>query len=131
MDDHIGERITDLSRSVQVGFERQERANDRIEAKFDKVVTQSEFSATVRRLELQDSNIEEKVDRGLADIRSEMVSGLAQVREDVAEGFGRISEEGRARITKTRWLIATGVAALGAVNAIVFNVIGAIFRQSW
>ena len=128
MDEHLGERITDLARDVRVGFERQERSNDRIEAKFDKMVTQSEFNATVQRLDGQDRTIEEKVDRGLEDIRKEMHTGLDRVSNQVAEGFEAAAESNKARTSKTRWLIGASVAALGLINAVIFNIVSLLVR---
>jgi len=128
VDEHIDERITDLVRDVRSGFERQERANDRIEAKFDKMVTQSEFSATVQRLDGQDKTIEEKVDKGLDDLRNEMSSGLARVSGEVKAGFKATADADKARTTKTRWLIGAGVAGLGVVNAVIFNIVGLFLR---
>ena len=128
MDEHIGDRITDLVRDVRAGFERQERANDRIEAKFDKMVTQSEFKATVQRLDGQDKTIEEKVDRGLEDIRKEMHAGLERVSSQVTEGFEAAAESDKARTAKTRWLIGAAVAALGVVNAVIFNIVSLFVR---
>ena len=139
VDEHIGERITDLVRDVRAGFERQERSNDRIESKFDKMVTQSEFNATIQRLDGQDKTIEEKVDKGLDALRDEMGSGLESLRTElsgsvervsykVTKGFDEAAEETRSRTTKTRWIIGAGIAALGAVNAVIFNIIGLIFR---
>ena len=128
VDEHIGDRITDLVRDVRAGFERQERANDRIEAKFDKMVTQSEFKATVQRLDGQDKTIEEKVDRGLEDIRKEMHAGLERVSSQVTEGFEAAAESDKARTAKTRWLIGAAVAALGVVNAVIFNIVSLFVR---
>lgn len=128
VDEHIGDRITDLVRDVRAGFERQERSNDRIEAKFDKMVTQSEFNATVQRLDGQDKTIEEKVDRGLEDIRKEMHSGLDRVSNQVTEGFEAAAESDKARTAKTRWLIGAAVAALGVVNAVIFNIVSLFIR---
>lgn len=128
MDEHIGERITDLVRDVRAGFERQERSNDRIEAKFDKMVTQSEFKATVQRLDGQDKTIEEKVDRGLEDIRKEMHTGLDRVSSQVADGFEAAAESDKARTAKTRWLIGAAVAALGVINAVIFNIVSIFIR---
>lgn len=128
MDEHIGDRITDLVRDVRAGFERQERSNDRIEAKFDKMVTQSEFNATVQRLDGQDKTIEEKVDRGLEDIRKEMHTGLDRVSSQVTEGFEAAARSDKARTSKTRWLIGAAVAALGVINAVIFNIVSLFIR---
>lgn len=128
VDEHIGDRITDLVRDVRAGFERQERANDRIEAKFDKMVTQSEFNATVQRLDGQDKTIEEKVDRGLEDIRKEMHTGLDRVSSQVTDGFESAAESDKARTAKTRWLIGAAVAALGVINAVIFNLVSLFIR---
>lgn len=128
VDEHIGDRITDLVRDVRAGFERQERSNDRIEAKFDKMVTQSEFNATVQRLDGQDKTIEEKVDRGLDDIRKEMHTGLDRVSSQVTEGFEAAAESDKARTAKTRWLIGAAVAALGVINAVIFNFVSLFIR---
>lgn len=128
VDEHIGERITDLVRDVRAGFERQERSNDRIEAKFDKMVTQSEFNATVQRLDGQDKTIEEKVDRGLDDIRQEMHAGLSRVSDQVTEGFKAAAASDKARTAKTRWLIGAAVAALGVINAVIFNIVSLFVR---
>ena len=128
VDEHIGERITDLVRDVRAGFERQERANDRIEIKFDKMVTQSEFNATVQRLDGQDKTIEEKVDKGLDDLRNEMSSGLTRVSGEVKAGFEATAAADKARTAKTRWLIGAGVAGLGVVNAVIFNIVGLFLR---
>lgn len=128
MDEHIGDRITDLVRDVRAGFERQERSNDRIESKFDKMVTQSEFNATVQRLDGQDKTIEEKVDRGLEDIRKEMHTGLERVSSQVTEGFESAAESDKARTAKTRWLIGAAVAALGVINAVIFNLVSLFIR---
>lgn len=128
VDEHIGDRITDLVRDVRAGFERQERSNDRIEAKFDKMVTQSEFNATVQRLDGQDKTIEEKVDRGLEDIRKEMHTGLERVSSQVTDGFEAAAESDKARTAKTRWLIGAAVAALGVINAVIFNIVSLFIR---
>ena len=128
MDEHIGDRITDLVRDVRAGFERQERSNDRIESKFDKMVTQSEFTATVQRLDGQDKTIEEKVDRGLEDIRKEMHNGLERVSSQVTEGFEAAAESDKSRTLKTRWLVGAAVAALGVINAVIFNIVSLFIR---
>lgn len=129
MDDHIGDRISDLSRAVSDGFGRIERDNQRIEQRFDKMVTQSEFSATVQRLDGQDKTIEEKVDKGLDDLRGEMASGLTRVTDEVKAGFKATADADKARTTKTRWLIGAGVAGLGMINAVIFNILGLFIRS--
>ena len=128
VDDHIGDRISDLSRAVSDGFGRIEWDNQRIEQRFDKMVTQSEFNATVQRLDGQDKTIEEKVDKGLDELRNEMSSGLTRVSGEVKAGFKATADADKARTTKTRWLIGAGVAGLGVVNAVIFNIIGLFLR---
>lgn len=140
VDEHIGERITDLVRDVRAGFERQERSNDRIETKFDKMVTQSEFSATVQRLDGQDKTIEEKVDRGLEDLRDEVDRGLDGVRKEMHDGLSRVStqvesgfaaaaEQTKERNAKNRWFWGAAIAGLGVINAVVFNLVAILVKN--
>lgn len=139
VDDHIGDRISDLSRAVSDGFSRTERDSVRIERSLEKLVTQSEFNATVQRLETKDSAIEEKVDVGLASlkedvnaslkgIRSDMEDGLSRVSGEVTNGFAASAAQTKDRNSKNRWLWGAGITAIGLVNAIVFNVIGIMLK---
>ncbi len=115
------DRISDLVDDVRSGFERQERANDRIEANFDKMVTYSEFAATVQRLEVRDASIEDKLDSGLLDLRSQMFAGLARVSDEVSVGFERNERFNAARSVKNRWLVSSLIAGVGVLNAFLFG----------
>jgi hypothetical protein len=123
----ISDRVSDLVSDVRAGFERQERANVRIEANFDRMVTHSEFVATVQRLEARDSSIEDRLEAGLVDLRAQMSVGLSRVSGEVSDGFERTERIAAARSVKNRWLVSSLIGFAGLLNVLVFNFLDRFF----
>lgn len=117
VDDHIGERISDLSRAVTGGFERSERAFERVERTFDKMVTKSEFDATISTVNLRIDATETRVDTGMAALASDMKAGFASIASTNSENKIR-----------NRWIVGTCLALIATLSTIAFNLLQVVIK---
>lgn len=116
-DELIVNQLKMVHAEVKDGFGRQERHNDKLDARFESMVTKAEFRSEVRRLDAEHGHLRDSVTKGLEASRKEM-----------REGFQRIHDEDKSRTTKTRWFTGTLLTCAGLVSGLVFNIISSLSR---
>ena len=129
VDDHIGERISDLSRAVTGGFERSERAFERVERTFDKMVTKSEFDATIQNVNTRIDNTDSNLESGIQAVEAKMEAGLAVVSSDLSAGFAAIAASASERNIRNRWLWGTALGIIALLSGIAFDTISAVLPK--
>lgn len=116
-DSAIIREIQNMREDMGHRFDGIDKRIERVEDKFEKVVTRDLFDSTVKRLDLQDANIE-----------TNMRAGFDSVRDDMNEGFRGAREAGKERTVKNRWLMGVALTCAGVISAIVFGVLSIVFN---
>ena len=80
MDAALGRSIDALRGEVTRGF-------DRVENHISDMVTKGQFDATVARLDAQDKNLDDKLDRSIDTLRDELTSSASKTRQVVTWGL--------------------------------------------
>lgn len=100
-DSAIVREIQGLRGEMTRGFDGMDNRIDRIEAKFDKVVTQAELVAVVARLDLKDTSLESSINNG----------------------FTSLKEADKERNTKNRWFWTLIVACVSVISGVTFGIV--------
>lgn len=111
-DSAIVRELQGLRGEMTRGFDSVDNRIDRIETKFDKVVTQAEFGAVVARLDLKDTALE-----------GAMNSGFNSVNIKVGTVVSEIKEADKERNVKNRWFWGLIVSCAGIISGVVFGII--------
>lgn len=114
-DSAIIREIQNLREDMGRRFDDVDKRIDKVEGTFEKVVTRDLFDSTVKRLEIQDENIQ-------ANMRASMES----VRGDMNKGFEEVKAGGRERTTKNRWLMGAALTGAGVISAVTFGILSII-----
>lgn len=112
-DDLIGAQLKMVHTEVTRGFDRQERYNDKLDARFETMVTKSEFKAEIGRVD--------------AEKRAQDKEILA-LGTEIKSGFESIAEQGKTRSASNRWFTGMVVAAAGVLSGVVFNLLGLLAK---
>lgn len=100
------------------GFDRQERYNDKLDNRFETMVTKTEFKAEIGRVDAEHGALRKEVD-----------SVEDRLSKQMTTGFEEIKEQGAARGAKGRWFTGTLLAAAGLLSGIVFNILSNLPKQ--
>lgn len=111
----VARELQSLREIMRDGFEGIGKRVDRIEDKFEKVVTQSEFSSVIQRLDMRDEMLETRVETEFRELKS-----------DVERGFESVKASNAERNAKNRWFWGVMIAAAGVISSITFSIINAV-----
>ena len=112
-DDLIGAQLKMVLAEVTRGFDRQERYNDKLDARFETMVTKSEFKAEIGRVDPEKKAKDKEI----------LNQGVI-----IQAGFDSIEEHGKARSQKSRWFTGIVVAGAGVLSGAVFNFLGLLAK---
>lgn len=113
----VARELQSLREIMRDGFDGIGKRVDRIEDKFEKVVTQSEFSSVVQRLDMRDEMLETRVENEFKELKS-----------DVAAGFEQVKASDKERNSKNRWFWGAMIAAAGVISSVTFSIINAVIN---
>jgi len=105
----LSKAIESLDRKVSEGF-------GRVERRMDDMVTRGQFDATVERLDAKDAALEERIDNGFHQIRSELTSG-----------FENLDQREKEATKRTRWVLGWSVTVGSVLVAAVLGTLNLIF----
>lgn len=121
-DDLIANTLKLVRDEVVRGFDRQERYNDKLDQRFETMVTKSEFKAEIGRVDTRHDSLQREV----ATLGEQLADALIGIRKDMSGGFSEIKKQGEERSTKSRWFTGIALTAAGLVSGIVFNILAAL-----
>lgn len=113
----VARELQSLREIMRDGFDGIGKRVDRIEDKFEKVVTQSEFSSVIQRLDMRDEMLETRVETEFKELKS-----------DVAAGFEAVKASDKERNSKNRWFWGVMIAAAGVISSVTFSIINAVIN---
>lgn len=110
-DDHISKQVSSVRDEVVRLADRQERYNDKLDARFDSMVTRAEFRAEIGRVDAE---------------RGALSKEVTGVKDAIKTGFDEVKQQGEARGAKNRWFTGIVMTGAGLASGLVFNILGSL-----
>lgn len=110
-DDHISKQVSSVRDEVVRLADRQERYNDKLDARFDSMVTRAEFRAEIGRVDAE---------------RGALSKEVTGVKDAIKTGFDEVKQQGEARGAKSRWFTGIVMTGAGLASGLVFNILGSL-----
>lgn len=118
VDELIGDKVNMVLAEVMRGFERQERYNDKLDTRLDKMVTRVEFEAEIGRVDSDNKSL----GREIGAMRTEFKSGISEAHSAISEAINGLKEVERDKTTKNRWLVGIVFTVVTLANGIFWQI---------
>ena len=123
VDELIGDKVNMVLAEVMRGFERQERYNDKLDTRLDKMVTRVEFEAEIGRVDSDNKSL----GREIGAMRTEFKSGISEAHSAIANAINGLKEAEEKKSTKARWMVGIGLSVFTIVNGLFWQIINKFF----